>query len=104
MCRQRTGPSLGGEAGGRSLGFISWEVPRGWQQAGGKGGTQMNDGEIDDLWHELNVLRIVVAYLVSREANKSENPDAVLRTIADELHRQFDDNTVREPETDHGNC
>jgi len=56
----------------------------------------MNDGEIDGLWHELNVLRIVVAYLVSREANKSENPDAVLRTIADKLHRQFDDNTVQE--------
>jgi hypothetical protein len=56
----------------------------------------MNDGKIDGLWHELNVLRIVVAYLVSREANKSENPDAVLRTIADELHRQFDDNTVQE--------
>ena len=55
----------------------------------------MSDGEIDAIWHELNVLS-VVAYLVSREANKSGNPDAVLRTIADQLHRQFDDDTIPE--------
>ena len=55
----------------------------------------MSDGEIDGIWHELNVLS-VVAYLVSREANKSGIPDAVLRTIADQLHRQFDDDTIPE--------
>ena len=34
MCHQRTRPSLGGEAGGRSLSFISFILPRGGSMAG----------------------------------------------------------------------
>jgi hypothetical protein len=51
-------------------------------------------GDIDGLWHELNVLRLVVAYLISLEVNKNEDADAALRTIAEQLHAQFDDRTV----------
>jgi hypothetical protein len=54
-------------------------------------------GEIDGLWQELNVLRVVVAYLIARAAKGNDDPDGALRQIAEELNTIWDDRA--EPES-----
>jgi hypothetical protein len=53
-------------------------------------------GDIEGLWLELNVLRIVVANLIAREAIRTNDPDGALRKIADDLHASWDDSSASE--------